>query len=197
MNLYGLEVFLHITGVVVVFGGYGALIFASIAMRFARTTEELRAVARLSGGRRIGFEYISAIDAVVVAGAVLLVVTGAIMANSVWGFGRPWIEVSIVSVVAIGLTGAFVLGPRLHRVDIAAREAPDGPLPEALIGLTHDVVSGAILYAAAGGLLGVVFVMTNKPALLVSAIAVALPCALGVVIGLVGWPRGHTGRVPR
>jgi len=116
----------------IVFGGYGALIFASIAMRFARTSEELRTLARLAGGRRIGFEYISAIDVVVIVGAVLLVVTGATMPNSVWGFGRPWIKVSIVAVIAIGLTGVFVLGPRLHRVDVAAREAPDGPLPEAL-----------------------------------------------------------------
>lgn len=184
MNLYSFELFVHVTGVVIVFGGYGALLFGASALRLARTTEEVRAITRIIAGRKIGFEYVSVVDVVVIVGAALLVVTGLTMATSTWGLGRAWIEVSIATVVAIGLAGAFVLGPRLHRIDVAARQAPDGPLPESLRVLIRDPICAVTLYAATAALVGVLFLMTNKPSLSISVVAVAFPAALGVAAGL-------------
>lgn len=92
---------------------------------------------------------------------------------------------SIATVVAIGLAGAFVLGPRLRRIDVAAGQAPDGPLPESLRALISDPISAATLYAATVALVGILFLMTNKPSFSISVVVVGLPTALGVAAGLI------------
>lgn len=187
VNAYSVELFLHVVGVVIVFAGYGALLFATATMRLAKRTEEVRATARIFAGRKVGFEYISVIDLVVIAGGVLLIVAGVEMASSVWGFSRGWVAVSIATIAAIGLVGAFVLSPRLRRISVLASQTPDGPLPESLRALTHDPLLATTLYAATGGLLGVLFLMTNKPSLSISVGVIALAVALGASIELPYW----------
>lgn len=187
MNAYSIELFVHVAGVVIVFMGYGALLFATAALRRAKTIEEVRAIARIVGGRKVAFEYISMIDLVVIVGAVLLVASGVTMALSVWGFGRGWIAVSIVTIVALGPLGAFVLSPRLHRIAVIAAETPDGPLPDALFALTHDWIVTTTLSGATAGLLGVLFLMTNKPSLAESIVVEVAAVAVGVAVALPAW----------
>lgn len=117
----------------------------------------VRAITRIVAGRRLGFEYVSAIDVIVIVGGAFLVVGGAMMATSTWEWNQPWIQVSVVTVVAIGLAAAFVLGPRLHRMGVAVAQAPDGEIPQPLRRLIRDRVTTAILCAATGGLVGIVF----------------------------------------
>jgi hypothetical protein len=191
MDVYNVELFLHVTGVVIVFAGYGALLFATVALRLVGKTEVVRAIARLVAGRKVGFEYISAIDLVVVAGSVLLIVGGVTMAASTWGFARGWIDVSIAMVLALGALGAFVVGPRLHRISVLASQSPDGPLPESLRAAIHDLVLTTILYASTSGLIGVVFVMINKPSLPVSLIVMIVAVGIGV---LMARPWSRSGR---
>ena len=76
--------------------------------------------------------------------------------------------------------------PRLRVIAQLAREAPDGPLPAALFARTHDPVLVATPLTSSALLLGIVFLMTNKPALpealLVMAIALVLGLASSVLI---------------
>jgi hypothetical protein len=191
MGIYNVELFLHVTGMVIVFAGYGALLFATVALRLVGQTEVVRAIARLVAGRKVGFEYISAIDLAVIAGSMLLVVGGVTMAASTWGFARGWIDVSIAMVLALGALGAFVVGPRLHRISVLATQSPDGPLPESLRAAIHDLALTTILYASTSGLIGVVFVMINKPSLQVSLIVMIVAVGIGV---LMARPWSRSGR---
>ncbi len=180
MDAYRLALFIHVAGTVIVFASYGALLFSTAVLRLARTTEEVRGITKIVAGRKLGFEYVSAIDLVVIVGGAFLVVGGAIMATSTWGWNQPWIQVSIVTVVAIGLAAAFVRGPRLHRIGLAVAQAPGGELPESLRKLIRDRVATAVLYAATGALVGVVFLMTNKPSLGAAVVAVITPSTMGM-----------------
>ncbi|TAK75112.1 MAG: hypothetical protein EPO16_09490 [Dehalococcoidia bacterium] len=132
MDAYRFALFIHVAGTVIVFAGYGALLFSTAVLRLARTAEEARAITRIIAGRRLGFEYVSAIDVIVIVGGAFLVVGGAMMATFTWGWNQPWIQVSVVAVVAIGLAAAFVLGPRLHRIGVALAQAPDGEISQSL-----------------------------------------------------------------
>lgn len=181
MDVYNIELFLHVTGVVIVFAGYGALLLASATFRIADRTEVVRATARLVAGRRVGFEYISVIDVVVIAGSLLLIVGGVTMAASTWGFAQGWIDVSIGMILTLGPLGAFVVSPKLHRISVLAAQSPDGPLSGALRAAIVDPVLTTILCGSTSGLIGVLFLMTDKPSLEVSVIAMILAVATGVV----------------
>jgi hypothetical protein len=181
VDVYNVELFLHVTGVVIVFAGYGALLFATVMLRIADRTEVVRSMARLVAGRRVGFEYISVIDAVVIAGSVLLIIGGVTMAASTWGFTQGWIDVSIGMILALGPLGAFVVSPRLHRISVLAAQAPDGPLSGSLRAAIVDPFLTTILCGSTSGLIGVLFLMTNKPSLAVSVIVMIVAIGIGVV----------------
>jgi hypothetical protein len=181
VNIYNIELFLHVTGVVVVFAGYGALLFATVMLRIADRTEVVRSMAWMVAGRKVGFEYISVIDAVVIAGSLLLIIGGVTMAASTWGFTQGWIDVSIGMILALGPLGAFVVSPRLHRISVLAAQSPDGPLSGALRAAIVDPVLTNTLCGSTSGLFGVLFLMTNKPSLEPSVIAMIVAIGIGVV----------------
>jgi Predicted integral membrane protein (DUF2269) len=181
VDVYNIELFLHVTGVVIVFAAYGALLFATLMLRIADRTEVVRAITRLVAGRKVGFEYVSVIDAVVIAGSLLLIIGGVTMAASTWGFTQGWIDVSIGLVLALGPLGAFVVSPRLHRISVLAAQSPDGPLSGSLRAAIVDPILTTILCASTSGLIGLLFLMTNKPSLQISVIAMILAIGIGVV----------------
>ena len=92
-----------------------------------------------------------------------------------------------VSFILLAPFGAFVIDPRLRAVAKAAAAAPDGPLPTALAVRTRDPLVGGGLYTYVGVLLGIVFLMTTKPPLAVSIIAMIVATALGLASGLPLW----------
>ncbi len=186
MSRFSVEVFLHVMGAILVFVAYGSLLLTVAAMRRATRSEQLRAVtSTLLASRRIGRERISAIDVVVIAGVVLIAVTGLDMALSLQLIRAPWIDVAIGSFLLLAPIGPLVINPRLHRISDASELEPNGPISTAL----HTRMSDPILTIALGGslgiLIGVVFLMTTKPELGTSIAAVAIAVVAGMAIS---WP---------
>lgn len=103
------------------------------------------------------------------------------MAASTWGFTQGWIDVSIAMILALGPLGAFVVSPRLHRISVLAAQSPDGPLSGALRAAIGDPGLTTILCASTSGLIGLLFLMTNKPSLEISVIAMIPAIGIGVV----------------
>jgi hypothetical protein len=188
MHWYTIALFLHVTGAISLFVAYGTLLFGTAALRRATRVEEVRAIARpLVAGRRIGRENVSVIGAVGTGGAVLLIVTGLGMALSGWSLRLGWIEVAIAGVALVAPLGPFVIGPRLDAIASAADQVPDGPLPVALDARIHDPLLVTALQAGAAILLGIVFLMTNKPTLVDSSIALAAALVIGLGSALPHW----------
>ena len=133
MSRFSVEVFLHVIGATLVFVGYGSLLPTVAAMRRATTCEQLCAItSTLLASRRIGRERISAIDVVVIAGVLLIVVTGLDMALTLQLIRTPWIDVAIGSFLLLAPIGPLVINPRLHQISDAADLEPNGPIPTAL-----------------------------------------------------------------
>lgn len=112
---------------------------------------------------------------------------GACASLGTWGIFTPWIIVSLVSVVLIGPIGAFVLDPRMRTIIVMAREAPDGLLPDALERRTHDLVLGTSADTLVAILLGVVFLMTTKPSLVIAILVMGVALFLGLLVSLPIW----------
>ena len=109
------------------------------------------------------------------------------MALSTWGLSTPWIIVSLASVVLIGPIGAFVLDPRIRTIMAMTRETPDGPLPDTLSKRTHDPILVSATSTLATMLLGIVFLMTSKPSLLLSLLVMGIALFLGLSTSLLVW----------
>jgi hypothetical protein len=195
VNLYPILLFLHVTGAICIFVGFGTLLLGTAALRRAKRVEQLRAIAGpMVAGRRVGREHVSVIDVVVIIGVLLVAATGLYMALSTWGGWRTdWIKVAMISFALMAPVGPLVINPRLHALARAADEAPSGPLPEPLFLNTHDPILGTALWTLTAWLLGIVFLMTNKPSLghSIAAMAVSLAVGLGAS-GLALWRAERT-----
>jgi len=177
MSLYTLELFLHVSGAIGVFAGIGIWLFGLSALRRARRVEQVRAIAWL---------IIVTIPFMVVS-LVLIGAAGLVMAISTWGLQTPWIIVSLVSLVLFAPINVFVLDPRMRELYAKAGEAPDGLLSDDLVKRTHDPILGTVAQTLATVLLGIVFLMTNKPSLTTSIITMVIALVLGLLSGVPYW----------
>lgn len=177
MNVYTIVLFLHVSGTIGVFMGVGTWLFGAAVMRRAERVEQVRIIA--------GLTVMSGNLAVV--SLLLLAAAGLYLALTVWGIWTGWIDVATVSFVLLGPVGGLVIDPRMRAIAKAAKEVPDGPLPEALEARTHDPVLGTGLRIYIVYLLGIVFVMITKPAVEASILVMAIALALGLLSGLPLW----------
>jgi hypothetical protein len=177
MSVYTLALFVHIVGAIGVFMGVSVWMFAALALRRARTVEQVRALTSL----------IQPSGVLAIVSILLLGVAGFYMAITVWGERATWIIVATVSFLLLAPFGAFVIDPRLRSLGKMAAAVPDGPLPASLAARAQDPLVGLGLSVYILVLLGIVYLMTNKPPLVDSIIAMAVATALGLAAGLVLW----------
>jgi hypothetical protein len=106
------------------------------------------------------------------------------MALNTWGLQTGWILVAIGGLFLIGPTGTWVVDPKVRAIATLARALPDGLLPAALAARTHDLVLHTALHMLTAMLLGIVFLMTTKPALSTAIGAMVVSLCLGLVSSL-------------
>lgn len=183
MSRYSVDVFIHVMGAIAVFVGYGSLLLAVTAMRRATRSAQVRAItSTLLATRRIGLERISAIDVIVIAGVLMIAVTGLDMALAFQLLRAPWVDVAIGSFLLLAPIGPLVINPRLHGIaDAADLEAGD-PISNALRTRTRDPLLAVALGGSLGILVGLIFLMTTKPALGVSLVAIAIAVGAGLAL---------------
>ena len=181
-------------GAILVFVAYGSLLLTVAAMRRATRSEQLRAVtSTVLASRRIGRERISAIDVVVIAGVLMIAVTGLDMALSLQLIRAPWIDVAIGSFLLLAPIGPLVINPRLHRSSDASELEPNGPISIALQTSMRDPILTMAPGGSLGILVGVVFLMTTKPELVTSIAAMATAVVAGMADS---WPFANKPAVP-
>jgi ABC-type bacteriocin/lantibiotic exporter with double-glycine peptidase domain len=173
MTAYNIVLFLHISGAIGYFIGMGTWLFGLSALRRAQRVEQVRALTQLVGrsGPLFGIS------------VLLILVTGLYMAITTWGLQTAWILVALISLILIAPLGTAFIEPRRRTIDRLAKEAPDGPLTHSLERSTHDPVLLTAIETVTMLLLGIVFLMTNKPSLTVSIIVMAVALVLGLASG--------------
>ena len=170
MSDYSIVKFLHVSGAIGYFVALGALLFGLAALRRARRVEHVRVLADLV--RRLTPLFNISI--------LLLLAAGLYLTFTVWGFQTGWIDVALVSLVVIVPIAAVTVQSRMRVIAQLARETSGGPLSPELLARTHDPILLTTPQTAIALLLGIVFLMTNKPTLSVAILVMALALALGL-----------------
>jgi hypothetical protein len=167
--LYTIVLFTHIVGVLSLFTCISLELASLFGLHRARLLEEVRAWTSLH--QVIAWAFPLA--------ALLTLAAGLFLALDAWGWKVPWIDVSFFAFTAMGLLGRF--STRRHQqLHLAIGETPGGPVPAELLPHLHDAVlwSSTLLLTAIG--LGVIFLMTVKPDLFGSLMALAIAILVGL-----------------
>jgi hypothetical protein len=175
MTLYSMALFLHVVGAL---GFFVALSFEWVAqsqLRRATTAEQARewlklyAVLPWVGGPAM----------------VLILLLGLYMLFATWG-GVAWAMVALAAMIVYSTLAGIMNGrriPALRRaVDVEQRVTSD-----ALRRLLLDPRPWTLLQLRTGLALGIVFLMTVKPDLVGSLIAIGASAVLGLATGLPNW----------
>ena len=174
MSDYSIVKFLHVSGAIGYFVALGTLLFGLAALRRARRVEHVQVLADLI--RRLTPLFVFSI--------LLLLFAGLYMTFTVWSFQTSWIVVALVSLAVIVPVAMVTVQSRMRVIAQLTRETPDGPLPPELFARTHDPVFLTTPQTAMALLLGIVFLMTNKPSLPVALLVMALALILGLASGV-------------
>jgi hypothetical protein len=181
MSVYTILLFLHVTGAIGLFIGLGVQWLGLVALRRVKRIEQARGITGL----------VAIADPIGTVCALLTIGSGLYMALTVWGIETGWILVALASIVviippAIGL----LIEPRMRAITTSIQEEADGPLPAALKERIHDPILGTTLQSMATLLLGIVFLMTNKPALPTAIVTTVIALFTGLVLSLPLWRKG-------
>lgn len=174
MSLYTILLFVHVSGAIGVFVGMGTWLFGMTAIARASRVEQVRTLADLMLMSRY----------VVPISAFMIITSGLTMTLTTWGLQTRWILVAIGGLLLIGPTGTWVVDPKVRAIAALAHTLPDGFLPNSLIVRIHDRVLRTALYTLIAMLLGIVFLMTTKPALSTSILAMGISLFLGFASSL-------------
>jgi Predicted integral membrane protein (DUF2269) len=180
-TLYTFALFVHIVGAIGAFIGVSVWLFAAMALRRAQSVGQVRALTSL----------IQPSGVLAVVSIVLLGVAGFYMAITVWGERATWIIVATVSFLLLAPFGGVVIDRRLRALAKAAAAAPDGPLPASLVARAQDPLVGIGLSVYLAALLGIVFLMTNKPPLDSSIATMLVAALLGLLSSAPLWRRAR------
>jgi hypothetical protein len=171
MDLYTILLFVHVSGAIGLFVGMGTWLFGITAIARALRVEQVRTLADLMLMTRY----------VVPVSAFITIASGLTMALTIWGLQTGWILVAIGGLVIIGPTGTWVVDPKVRAIATLAHTLPDGLLPKTFAARTHDLVLRTALHTLTAMLLGIVFLMTTKPAFSSAIGAMVVSLLLGLV----------------
>jgi uncharacterized membrane protein len=124
-TVYELIVFIHVLSAIVWVGG--AFVIQVFAILSQRSTDP-NDLPRL--GRQVEFVGLR----VFLPASILLFVAGLIMTAQRWGFGQPWISISMLLWIVSVLVGALYLGPRSRKVaELIEAEGPSSVAARSLM----------------------------------------------------------------
>jgi Predicted integral membrane protein (DUF2269) len=186
MTLYTLALFLHVLGALVLGAANALLLAGLIQARRASTVEELRLWSGLALGT----------GRMTLPAALLLLVPGIYLVFAAWGWATPWIDVSLGVLVILALLGRFALGPRLAALRMDALHAASGPISHALHRQRADRALWTAAWMSTALILGVVFLMTNKPDLVGTLATIAVAIVAGAALPIVLRPSAARPAAP-
>ena len=180
MHAYDIALFVHMLGLITLFGAFVISVRAGARLRRATTIEQVRTWLGLLESTGPMFP----------AGLGLLLLSGVYMTVNTWRSMHPWIMIPLVGVILLGALGNGVVGRRLRTMSAAARESGEAP-PEHLSRLIADPLTWTMMAALNGLALGIVWVMTTKSGWAGSIGAVMVGAAVGAVLGSLSLRRGR------
>lgn len=172
MNPYLIVKLIHIIGALGFFMVLGLEWFSLSQARNAATAEQIRERLQISrSSQRLG-----------PLSMLTILITGFYMMATTW-HGVAWLIVTFGALVLIVALGAAVTAPRMAAIGRALLAAT-GPISSTLHDLLHNALLWLSLRIRVSIALGIVVLMTLKPALLGSLITLAVAIALALAFSL-------------
>ena len=165
MSIYSIALFIHIVAAVGLFVTLALEWTGQRQLQRAITLEQARMwLPVVAGSRRIG-----------IPSMIIVILSGFSMARAAWRH-LAWTEVTVGTLVAIIALGAIITRPRLAAIARALAAESAGAAS-----LLRDPMLTLSLQTRAAMTLGIVFLMTVKPDLRVSLLAIAAAAMLGII----------------
>ena len=189
MNTYDVVLYVHLLSLLVGFSAGVVETVCLLRLRVATTLEAAAPWGQLAGEVEKAFP-------VAILG---LFATGAYMTHDVWTWSTSWIVLPICGLVIITLQGPLVAGRRGHAVKAALMANGNGPLGPEARQMTRDRALWAAVMTNTMLVLGIVWVMTLKPAWggAIAALAVAYAVGLVLAVGLTRAPTIDAAPAPK
>jgi hypothetical protein len=177
VNWYTFALFLHVSGAIGAFVSLGVWLIGLAALRRAHDVAQVRAIAWL----------IIVASPIMVVSVLLILGAGFAMALSVWGLRTSWIAVALITLVLIAPVGPLILDTRMHSILAQAGAEPVGPISATLRAQIHNPVMASAVQNLVCLLLGIVFLMTTKPALGSAILVMFVALLLGLLSSVPLW----------
>jgi hypothetical protein len=181
MTAYSSTLFIHLVAALVLFIGYGIEWAANHFLRASTTPEEARTWLRLA---RLGPLFSGpALAILILSGGYLGYITGLMK--------QSWIGASFVGILFTFLPGVVIHLPRMKAIRDALSSSPS-PLDVNVLAKLRDPLLATSVRTRAMLALGIVYIMTAKPSLPLSMLALACFAILGLLFSLRFWLRTNS-----
>jgi hypothetical protein len=168
MNLYSIALFFHVVGALGFFIALGLEWFNLSALQRTTTAEQVGEWFETTGRLR----WLAGVS------MLIILIAGFYMTFAAWG-GAMWIAVAFGAMILQGVLAGVLTTPRMRAIQKAA-SSESGSISPTLDGLLHHPLLWVSMLTRSGIALGIIFLMTVKPALTGSLVTVAV----GIVVGL-------------
>lgn len=172
--VYQIALFTHVLGVICLMAGRTLIHAGMLIMSRARTTERIRDWAGIYGG----------LTKIMPVFALAILLAGLYMAWTSWAFSIPWIDASLGVFLVVIVLSSTVLRRNLVALSREVRAAQSETIPASLAARIRDRAMWTAEYGISGLLLSIVFLMTVKPDLAMSVLALSVGLLAGVLVGV-------------
>ena len=172
MTAYDFALFIHMAGLISMFGGFAIHVRAGARLRAATDLAQARSWLELLESSAKMFP----------AGTMLLLFSGLYMTFSRWTATKPWIVAALTGLLTIWIVGATVAGRQLRALR-SAMDQSRGSMSAELAARIADPMPWTVLISLNGLAFGIVFVMSLKPGWSIAFGAEAAAAAVGALIG--------------
>jgi hypothetical protein len=172
MNLYTVSLFVHMIGLISLFGGFVLLQNSGRRLRAATTWEDARP----------WLDLLQPISGMLLGGGVLVLASGLSMARQQWTYATPWVVVGMIAALLAISVGPLAIGRRLLAIRRVAGNSRGVLSPEGRAMLSSASLWSSI-FAMNGLMIGVVWLMSTKPGWTAS---IAIPLTLAVIGAAIG-----------
>ncbi|WP_050180674.1 hypothetical protein [Domibacillus robiginosus] len=170
--MYNVMLFFHVLGTVIMFAAVGVTLTAMVNMLYCRSTAALQSWCAAA----------VKMDGLMPISVIFILFPGLYLVISLWGWSTAWINISLALLVMMTVLGPIVNLPRLKAI-LTAANAETKSTPSAAV---MEKVQDRVLWHSAVMMtmltIAILFLMTVKPALPGSLIALAAAVIASVVV---------------
>lgn len=175
--MYDLALFVHLLGVALLVAAVATTLVATLRAQTVATVRDLRLVTAVT--RKIDV-VIGPAMLLILAPGLYMVARGGDDGSISWTSG--WVDVALVIFAVMAVLGPTVEAGHAKRLQAAAAEVPDGPLPAGLDRLRRDATAMYVSFFGVSQILAFLYLMSNKPGLLGSLVACAVAAVVSAVL---------------